>query len=142
MTEGSEAPAYALEAQRRRVGFSCGRPDRPDGTTYLPPNGTATFTVTAGFETTGVFLNVTQENFIKVCKVLANNLGALAGTPFNYTVNWTFTPPTKNLTFASYSGTELRSLSWPWRLPGSSARWSLTQFQPARRSGSPRTEPR
>jgi hypothetical protein len=101
VTEGLEAPAYALEAL---VGVSAYPVDALTAENLA--TGTATFTVTAGFETTGVFLNVTQENFIKVCKVLANNLGTLAGTPFSYTVNWTFTPPTKNLTFSSYSGTE------------------------------------
>jgi hypothetical protein len=101
VTEGSEAPAYALAAL---VGVSA----YPVGalTAENLATGTATFTVTAGLETTGVFLNVTQDNFIKVCKVLLNNQGTLAGTSFSYTVNWTFTPPTKNLTFPSYSGTE------------------------------------
>jgi hypothetical protein len=54
---------------------------------------TANLTVTAGFETTADFADATQLNTIKVCKVLANNLGSLAGTTFNYSVGWTFTPP-------------------------------------------------
>jgi hypothetical protein len=128
VTEGLEAPAYALEAL---VGVSA----YPVGalTAENLATGTATFTVTAGLETTGVFLNVTQENFIKVCKVLANNLGTLAGTPFSYTVNWTFTPPTKNLTFPSYSGTEQvvvvavaapgQQCSWSDPIPAGSTVW-------------------
>jgi len=104
VTEGSESPAYALADD--------GVWASPDGAltavtepTATAPNVTATFTVTAGLETTGFFENATQWNYIKVCKVLANNLGDLAGTTFNYTVNWTFTPPTQNLAFSSYSGT-------------------------------------
>jgi hypothetical protein len=61
---------------------------------------TASFTVTAGLETTATFVDATILNTFKVCKVLANNLGAangnvaaLAGTNISYTVNWTFTPP-------------------------------------------------
>jgi hypothetical protein len=54
---------------------------------------TANLTVTAGFETTADFADATQLNTIKVCKVLANNLGSLAGTTFNYSVGCTFTPP-------------------------------------------------
>jgi hypothetical protein len=61
---------------------------------------TASFTVTAGLETTATFVDETLLNTFKVCKTLANdlgtangNVGALAGTPIDYTVGWTFTPP-------------------------------------------------
>jgi hypothetical protein len=71
---------------------------------------TATFTVTAGLETTADFVDATQLNFIKVCKVLANNLGMLngnvptdlAGTPIDYDVTWTFTPSNPGLTTTSF----------------------------------------
>ena len=107
VTEGSESPAYALLAQPDGVSASpVGALTALTAPTATSPNVTATFTVTAGFETTGFFVNATQENFIKVCKVLANNVGALAGQTFYYTVNWTFTPPTKNLAFGTYSQTE------------------------------------
>jgi hypothetical protein len=49
--------------------------------------------VTAGLETTADFADATQLSTIKVCKVLANNLGSLAGSTFNYSVGWVFTPP-------------------------------------------------
>jgi hypothetical protein len=54
---------------------------------------TANLTVTAGLETTADFADATQLSTIKVCKVLANNLGSLAGSTFNYSVGWVFTPP-------------------------------------------------
>jgi hypothetical protein len=70
----------------------------------------ANFTVTLGLETTADFTDVTATNTIKVCKVLANNLGNLGNpadpTTFNFGVSWMFTPLTPNpsLTPVSFSG--------------------------------------
>ena len=98
VTEGSEAPAYGLySVTAAPVGNLVA--SSVDLTAQ-----SANFTVTAGFETTAIFTNFTEENTVKVCKVLNNNLGTLAGTAFNYGVSWTFTPPTQNLAFASYGG--------------------------------------
>jgi hypothetical protein len=102
---------------------------------------TATFTVTSGLETTADFVDATQLNFIKVCKVLANNFGTandtvsagLAGTPIDYDVAWTFTPSTPALTTASFGPyTESASVVAvpapgmacsliPWAIPAGSA---------------------
>ena len=60
----------------------------------------------SGLETTADFVNSTQLNLIKVCKVLVNNLGNLAGTTFGYTVGWTFTPSTPNLTTPYFTGSD------------------------------------
>ncbi len=67
---------------------------------------TASFTVDPGIETTADFFDYTQYNFIKVCKVLANNLGNLAGTTFNFAVGWTFTPATTGGSKATFGSTE------------------------------------
>jgi hypothetical protein len=55
---------------------------------------TAQFTVGANEETTANFTTDTALNWIKVCKVLKNNQGSLAGSTFWYDISWTFTPPT------------------------------------------------
>jgi hypothetical protein len=72
----------------------------------------ANFTVTLGLETTADFTDVTATNTIKVCKVLANNLGNLGNpadpTTFYFGVSWTFTPLTPSLTPVSFN-----NLSYP-----------------------------
>ncbi len=50
-------------------------------------NGSATFAVSAGNNTTAIFTNDTQTGFIKVCKALTETSGSLSGTPFNFNVN-------------------------------------------------------
>lgn len=69
---------------------------------------TADFTVNTGIETTAYFTDATQWNTIKVCKILANNLGNLGSstppTSFLYDVSWVFTPPTTGGTIASFRG--------------------------------------
>ncbi len=85
VTEASESPYYL------------------DGVTTVPAialgsvnltTQVATVTATAGVDTTVNFSNDTNINEIKVCKVLANNEGALAGDTFSFNVAWVFTPPT------------------------------------------------
>ncbi len=50
-------------------------------------NGSATFAVSAGNNTTAIFTNDTQTGFVKVCKALTSTSSALSGTPFNFNVN-------------------------------------------------------
>ena len=85
VTEGLEGPGYALYAVEAAPTAALG--------TYNLTTQTANFTVTAGLETTANFVNETVLNSIKVCKVLVNNLGVLAGTTFDYNVAWVFSPP-------------------------------------------------
>lgn len=84
VAEGSELPSYSLESVTST-------PPGSLGTVNLVTQ-TASVTVTAPNETTVTFLNYTNLNSIKVCKILVNNLGALAGTTFAYNVAWTFSP--------------------------------------------------
>ena len=86
VAEGAEGPGYALvNVTSAPVGTL--------GTVNLVTQ-TANFTVNAGYETTATFVNATQLNLIKVCKVLANDQGSLAGSIFTFNVSWTFSPAT------------------------------------------------
>jgi len=85
VTEGSESPYY-LDAVTTVPAIALGSANL---TTQV-----ATVTVAAGSDTTVNFSNDTNINEIKVCKVLANNQGALAGDTFSFNVAWVFTPPT------------------------------------------------
>ena len=86
VAEGAEGPGYALvNVTSAPVGTL--------GTVNLVTQ-TANFTVNAGYETTATFVNATQLNLIKVCKVLANDQGSLAGKTFTFNVSWTFSPAT------------------------------------------------
>lgn len=49
-------------------------------------NGSGTFAVSAGNTTTGFYTNDTQMGYVKVCKTLTPQSGALAGTNFNFNV--------------------------------------------------------
>lgn len=98
VTEASEGPGYGLASVTASPASALGTVDLA--------TQTASFTVTSGLETTADFIDATQLNLIKVCKILANNVGSLAGTSFGYTVDWTFTPPTPNLTTPDFTGTE------------------------------------
>ena len=51
-------------------------------------------TVVANEDTTANFTNDTTVNGIKVCKMLSNNEGSLAGSVFSFDITWTFTPAT------------------------------------------------
>jgi hypothetical protein len=86
VAEGAEGPGYALVSVT----------SAPVGTLGTVNLGTQTanFTVNAGYETTATFVNATQLNLIKVCKVLANDQGSLAGSIFTFNVSWTFSPAT------------------------------------------------
>ena len=84
VTEAAEGPGYSLVSVTAA-------PTTALGTVDLATQ-TANFTVTAGYETTGDFTNATNVNLIKVCKVLTNNEGNLAGTEFYFDVSWVFTP--------------------------------------------------
>jgi hypothetical protein len=81
----AEAPGYALQSVLAAPVGNLG--------TYDLAAQTANFNVTLGLQTTATFVDATQYNYVKVCKVLKNNLGNLAGTTFSYTVSWVFTPP-------------------------------------------------
>ena len=85
VAEGSVA-GYAL----------AGVTSAPPGTlgTFNLGTQTANFTVNPGIDTTADFVNATQLNLIKVCKVLANDQGSLAGKTFTFNVSWTFSPAT------------------------------------------------
>lgn len=114
VTEASEGPGYGLASVTASPASALGTVDLA--------TQTASFTVTSGLETTADFIDATQENLIKVCKILANNLGSLAGTSFSYTVDWTFTPPTLNLTTPDFTGTETVSVvAGP--APGEACTW-------------------
>jgi len=67
--------------------------------------GSASFTVNATQDVTAIFNNSTSLGAYKVCKVLANDQGSLAGSVFNYNVGWVFTPPTAGSSAISWSGT-------------------------------------
>ncbi|MGD0943436.1 MAG: hypothetical protein ABR972_04050 [Acidimicrobiales bacterium] len=133
---GSE-PGYGLADVYSAPGIG---PDNNEPASVDLATQTATFTVTAGLETTADFVDATQFNFIKVCKVLANNFGTandtvsadLAGTTIDYDVSWTWAPSTLNLTTASYAGSEPASVVAvpapgvacslvPWAIPAGSA---------------------
>jgi hypothetical protein len=81
----AEAPGYALQSVSAAPVGNLG--------TYDLAAQTANFNVTLGLQTTATFVDATQYNYVKVCKVLKNNLGNLAGTTFTYYVSWVFTPP-------------------------------------------------
>jgi hypothetical protein len=59
----------------------------------LGGGGSATFAVSANQAVSALFTDGTYLGYYKICKVLATDQGSLAGSIFNYTVNWTFTPP-------------------------------------------------
>ena len=87
VTEGTESPYYvsAVTAQ-------------PSGNlaSWVPGAQSATFNVadSTAVTTTANFTNDTYLNQFKVCKILSNNQGNLAGQWFKFNVSWTFTPPT------------------------------------------------
>jgi hypothetical protein len=56
-------------------------------------SGGATVTVSAGQDVEVNFWNATLPSYFKLCKVLANNQGSLAGSTFDYGYTWSFTPP-------------------------------------------------
>ena len=62
MTEGSEGPGYSLYEVEAAPTGNLG--------TYDLTTQTANFIVTAGLETTANFVNATNLNSIKVCKIL------------------------------------------------------------------------
>jgi hypothetical protein len=86
VTEGSEYPYYlsAVTAQ-------------PSGNLASEnlTGQSATFNVADSTDvtTTANFTNDTYLNQFKVCKILSNNDGSLAGQWFKFNVSWTFTPP-------------------------------------------------
>ena len=64
--------------------------------TYGAPgtsSGGATVTVSAGQDVEVNVWNQVLYSAFKLCKVLANNQGSLAGSTFNYSYTWTLTPP-------------------------------------------------
>jgi hypothetical protein len=64
--------------------------------TYGAPgtsSGGATVTVSAGQDVEVNVWNQVLYSAFKLCKVLANNQGNLAGSTFNYSYTWTLTPP-------------------------------------------------
>jgi hypothetical protein len=85
VTEGTESPYYVS-------GISA----QPSGNLVSSNLGgqSAVFSVVAPYETTANFTNDTSLNLFKVCKILTDNEGSLAGQWFKYDVSWTFTPPT------------------------------------------------
>jgi hypothetical protein len=85
VTEGSVAP-YALAAVTSEPSLALGAVDLASGSAQL--------TVTSDQDTTANFINDTTVNGIKVCKILSNNEGSLAGSVFSFDIGWTFTPPT------------------------------------------------
>jgi hypothetical protein len=59
----------------------------------LGAGGSATFAVSANQAVSALFTDGTVLGYFKICKVLADDQGSLAGSKFNYTIGWTFTPP-------------------------------------------------
>jgi len=85
VTEAGESPYYVDQVTAN--------PSIDLGTVNLGAQ-TAQATVGLGNETTVNFVNDTALNQIKVCKILSNNQGNLAGQEFWFNIAWTFTPPT------------------------------------------------
>lgn len=85
IVEGAEAP-YFLEAVTASPSIALGT---VNFTTQTVP-----VTVTTNVDTTVWLWNSTNLNDIKVCKILSNNLGNLAGTTFWFDISWSFTTPT------------------------------------------------
>ena len=131
VAEGAEGPGYALVSVT----------SAPVGTLGTVNLGTQTanFTVNAGYETTATFVNATQLNLIKVCKVLANDQGSLAGSIFTFNVSWTFSPATGAKAISSLPNSGLVSVvavpstvlggactlvtNWPLGIPVGSKVW-------------------
>ncbi len=61
----------------------------------LGVGGSGTFTIAPGETTLANFTDVTELGQVKVCKVLQDDEGSLAGSWFNYSVSWTFAPPSE-----------------------------------------------
>jgi hypothetical protein len=59
----------------------------------LGAGGSATFAVGANQGVSALFTDGTVLGYFKICKVLANDQGSLAGSKFVYTIGWTFSPP-------------------------------------------------
>ncbi len=104
VTETSESPYY-LDAVSAAPLLSLVSTDLPDGS--------AVFVVTANEETTADFTNATALNWIKVCKILTNNEGSLAGSTFGYTISWTFTPPTGATAITETGSASLTAVAAP-----------------------------
>jgi len=67
-------------------------------------NGSGTFTIASGEITVANFTNSTAVGWVKVCKVLQDDQGSLAGTTFNFNLKWSFAPPTEAATAAPITG--------------------------------------
>ncbi len=76
-------PPYALSS------VNLGTYEATPGTS----SGGATVTVSAGQDVEVNVWNQTLPSYFKLCKTLANNQGSLAGSTFNYSYTWSFTPP-------------------------------------------------
>jgi hypothetical protein len=96
VTEGSEAPYYvssvtaspSLSLASSTLGSNSGAA----GTGV----GSGTFTIAADEITLANFYNSTAVGWIKVCKILADDQGSLAGSTFKFNISWTLTPPTSS----------------------------------------------
>ncbi len=66
--------------------------------------GSGTFTIAAGEITVANFTNSTALGWVKVCKILSDDEGSLAGSTFNFNLSWSFAPPTEASTAAPITG--------------------------------------
>ncbi len=87
VTEGIESPYYVSAVTAQPSGNLASKNLAGQSATFNVADSTAV-------TTTANFTNDTYLNQFKVCKILANNQGLLAGQWFKFDVSWTFTPPT------------------------------------------------
>jgi hypothetical protein len=85
VTEANEAPYSVSSVAAQPLGNLV--------SSTLGVGGSGTFTVVAGQETVAQFWNTTDLGWFKVCKILQNDEGSLAGKTFGFDISWTFTPP-------------------------------------------------
>jgi hypothetical protein len=87
VTEGIESPYYVSAVTAQPSGNLASKNLAGQSATFNVAEGTDVMT-------TADFTNDTYLNQFKVCKILSNNQGNLAGQWFKFNVSWTFTPPT------------------------------------------------
>jgi hypothetical protein len=87
VTEGIESPYYVSAVTAQPSGNLASKNLAGQSATFNVAEGTDVMT-------TADFTNDTYLNQFKVCKILSNNQGLLAGNTFKFNVSWTFTPPT------------------------------------------------
>jgi len=96
VTEGSEAPYYVSSVTASPTLALAGSTLGANSGVAGSGVGSGTFTVAADEITLANFYNTTALGWVKVCKILADDQGSLAGSTFKFNISWSFTPPTSS----------------------------------------------